>query len=751
MSGILRLESLTKGNTLKQGDKTPLKYRLFDADGEKLNIAGKSAVARLMYPDFLRVGYESETLTVSPDNTVTFSIDKIIQPVLYYLEITVDGKYIFPSRNDESKLNIDKSSQGSDVAIIEIIGKDVLVRDIKNMVDSEIEPVVNDMIVSNQKVIENEKIVKDVQILSEQLEARQNQVEQFNNQVITEMTDKDVISAPEIIFARGGEDTLGERLDKEHNEVTAQLAEIVTLTPQEFGILGNGTDETSKVATLTAAIPTNGAKIIFDKTKEIVINSASSIRIDNKRNVVFEGLNLKGTSSAVFTIMGGSKNITFRDCVFKDFGQVIYLLECDGVTIDNCTFENTGYGVIQRYGYVSNNVKIINCIVIDARADFIEANCTATARSKNWIISNNIFKGSVDYELAREAEGIGDFTTYRECRFAGITAIDNLIINGNIIEKVAGDSAVHLEDIGSSYQITNNIFNNILGRGYIFILPTLQTADDSECIIADNTFLRTDSEAVIGVVLNASSGRYVNEILFTNNRIVGLPTKRNLYLTIDSHDNAIITNNTFRFCTTAISAISNNYAIINGNRFRDCDKALYAPSLKHSEICNNNIRNCGYGFDLHDGVSTSHGGAEDCKIIGNDFSNINNYNFISRRNAAGNLPPKRLTLMNNIFSQNPSGHSVRVSGNSDTGPAAAQSITFINNTMKTGATALINLCEKFISGNNVYHDKIGYQPMLPKSAITTTPEFIGEYAIVSGIAYIATGTASTADWKQISN
>ena len=43
--------------------------------------------------------------------------------------------------------------------------------------------------------------------------------------VMDEISDKDVISAPEIILARGGEDTLGERLDKEHNEVTTQLAQ----------------------------------------------------------------------------------------------------------------------------------------------------------------------------------------------------------------------------------------------------------------------------------------------------------------------------------------------------------------------------------------------------------------------------------------------------------------------------------------------------------------------------------------------
>ena len=282
MSGILRLESLTKGNTLKQGDKTPLKYRLFDADGEKLNIAGKSAVVRLMYPDFLRIGYESEPLTVSSDNTVTFSIDKIIQPVLYYLEITVDGKYIFPSRNDESKLNIDKSSQGSDATIIEIIGKDVLVRDIKNMVDSEIEPVVNDMIVSNQKVIENEKIVKDVQILSEQLEARQNQVEQFNNQVITEMTDKDVISAPELIESRtdiyGEEhDLISDRLNKSERNLKQLFVNVKQVTEAQSdwaGAINSLIAEVSLSGGGEVALPTG----TYDIYSPIIMRSNVTLR-----------------------------------------------------------------------------------------------------------------------------------------------------------------------------------------------------------------------------------------------------------------------------------------------------------------------------------------------------------------------------------------------------------------------------------------------------------------------------------------
>lgn len=58
------------------------------------------------------------------------------------------------------------------------------------------------------------------------IETRQNSVENQFISVQEELTEKDVISAPEIIAARNGEDTLKARLDKENNEVTAQLAQI---------------------------------------------------------------------------------------------------------------------------------------------------------------------------------------------------------------------------------------------------------------------------------------------------------------------------------------------------------------------------------------------------------------------------------------------------------------------------------------------------------------------------------------------
>ena len=209
MSGILRLESLTKGNTLKQGDKTPLKYRLFDADGEKLNIAGKSAQVRLVYPDFLTIGYEKNGLTVAQDDTVTFTIDSVIPSRIYHVEIIVDDKFIFPSRADESKFTVDKSSLGTETNIIEIVGVDAVVRKAVDLINDD-----------PSLIIDEDKLVGDI-ISNTGIGSIEEYYQQYSD-VIKELSEeKDYHSLPEIAGARGGHDTLGQRLD----ETTAQLAQ----------------------------------------------------------------------------------------------------------------------------------------------------------------------------------------------------------------------------------------------------------------------------------------------------------------------------------------------------------------------------------------------------------------------------------------------------------------------------------------------------------------------------------------------
>ena len=200
MSGILRLESLAKGNTLKQGDKTPLKYRLFDADGEKLNIAGKSAKVRLVYPDFLTIGYEKDGLTVAQDDTVTFTIDKVIPAKLYHVEIIVDDQFIFPSREDESKFTVDKSSLGTEANIIEIVGVDAVVRKAVDLINED-----------PNLIIDEEKLVNDI-IANTGIGSIEEYYQQFND-VIKELSEeKDYHSLPEIVGARRGYSTLAESL-----------------------------------------------------------------------------------------------------------------------------------------------------------------------------------------------------------------------------------------------------------------------------------------------------------------------------------------------------------------------------------------------------------------------------------------------------------------------------------------------------------------------------------------------------------
>ena len=200
MSGILRLESLTKGNTLKQGDKTPLKYRLFDADGEKLNIAGKSAQVRLVYQDFLTIGYEKDGLTVAQDDTVTFTIDNVIPSRAYHVEIIVDDKFIFPSRADESKFTVDKSSLGTDANIIEIVGVDAVVKKAVDLINKD-----------PNLIIDEDKLVGDI-ISNTGIGSIEEYYQQFSD-VITELSEeKDYHSLPEIAGARRGYSTLAESL-----------------------------------------------------------------------------------------------------------------------------------------------------------------------------------------------------------------------------------------------------------------------------------------------------------------------------------------------------------------------------------------------------------------------------------------------------------------------------------------------------------------------------------------------------------
>jgi hypothetical protein len=390
-----------------------------------------------------------------------------------------------------------------------------------------------------------------------------------------------------------------------------KLGEIATLTAQQYDIVEDGTDQTSKLTAMFNAIPANGAKLIFDRTKEITINGTSLINISNKKNVVIEGLRAKGTSEAAFQVINGSKNITFRDCVFKDFIQTIYLHACEDVVVDNCTFDGTGYGVIQRYGYASNNVKVINCTAKNMKKDFVEANCAASAPSKNWTIANNHYLGGNDYP-----------TVSTEERFVGITAVKNVIISHNIVENVCGDSAIHLEDVGGNIIIDHNIIDNVVGgasNSYIWIIHNEKTA-----LIEGNIFLRSDVSLAKGIVY-ATSNLYTNNVKFANNIIRGF--NKNL-------DGINLSNHT-------------NFSIV-GNTFENLDRALIMSFSNDILISANDFLNNNYDVFANHGASQ--GACNDIQFLSNKSKGAVTACILLERNTSGTQPSNRWDVKGNTFS-----------------------------------------------------------------------------------------------------
>ena len=144
MEPILTIDNLNSfgGNMLRQGDKSQLKYRLRDVGNKNLSISSKPCQVKMYGRNYTTVVYETST-TVSSDNTVSFTIDKVLPKGTFYLEFTV-GDYIFPTDHREF-FEITPSGKGMEANIIEIAGKDVLINAVKSQVDAELQPLVTSL------------------------------------------------------------------------------------------------------------------------------------------------------------------------------------------------------------------------------------------------------------------------------------------------------------------------------------------------------------------------------------------------------------------------------------------------------------------------------------------------------------------------------------------------------------------------------------------------------------------------------
>jgi len=371
----------------------------------------------------------------------------------------------------------------------------------------------------------------------------------------------------------------------------AVLGAAVYFPPGTYYKAGTGSTESINAPANTKMVAHSDATIKCEGHPILTLNDGcevSGIRFDSAAGGVSIGLEIKGN------------DITVRDCIFKGGSQLIYLYTADRLLVDGCRFEQEcGYQVIQKAGFTSNDCRVVNCTSINCKSDFVELNSEGANPCKNWLISGNLVRNLINPSLPT--------STRTECRFFGATATDGVIITNNIIDTIAGDSAIHCEGETKNLTVSNNIFINCHSQfGKVMFFPagalidsfhfsdnvirytsdfTAWTSegsfliqannnDESRLFITNNTF--TNESAV---VMNVASVSDTDDVVITGNRIVGfnIGVQSNFGgagANPRARKTIFFRNNVLRSCTTGCSineTVTNRHyrCLIDDNVFID--------------------------------------------------------------------------------------------------------------------------------------------------------------------------------------
>ena len=498
--------------------------------------------------------------------------------------------------------------------------------------------------------------------------------------------------------------------------VQARLEQYVSV--KDFGAKGDGvTDDRSAIQ-----LALNTGKDVFIPVGTYYVGSDISLQAENQT------LFGSGNGSIIFTAAGVTIKTNNHDYItLKDFklkctpgapiadgveikgsgGSIrnVYFLEgpqrrvfytADHWLIDGCTFDQTGYGVLQQSPFVSSFVTVNGCIGRRMYADFVELNINANEPtpadvppSRNWIISNNQYTGNLQFPA---------FGT--EDRFVGITEVENVIITGNNVEYCAGDSAIHLEDLRGETVISNNILTNNLAsngnQGIIYLLNSAEnTIIEGNIIGSTDRLLANDPLAALSV----SKSSYTNNLIISNNRIFctqpsNPPFQPNSRLILrglilssqEAGSAATITGNDFEGLDRAFVTSSANNLNIVGNTFSDCDEIIWSDNADFGSNCAFSENIClrtTAAYDFYHNAGANLRGLKQLRIQNNTFQKGVN---IIGTGAVGSAGENRSVIVSgNAFYE---GSTVTIGGTHkgflvtnnqfDNGTDAAQSLTRSN-------------------------------------------------------------------------
>lgn len=428
--------------------------------------------------------------------------------------------------------------------------------------------------------------------------------------------------------------------------VEDRLRDVVSV--KDFGATGDGTtdDRSAFQAALNTgksvyipqgtyaigsaiSLTADGQCLYGDGNLSVIKTTATTARIDinNKDGTAIKNLKIDAfaanTNPGIYAY-GGSSGVDIENVYFYGGNQRVYLGVCDHIRVIGCTFDSTGYGIIQEDGTASSFGIVSNCIARNVYADFVELNCNLNdsgvpnpPASRNWIIADNQFSGSQDYP-----------TPGTEDRFVGITEVENVTITGNVVERSQGDAPIHLEDLRGETIVSNNIISNCVpsggNTGLIFILNSAEN-----CIIDGNIFAITDP-ALNGTTTSAyssNSSTYSNKTVFSNNRVFAANNNILKGLSIEFQSpssSTLVTDNIFEGCDTVLGLVNTNNLTFSGNKLINCKELVRFDNPgsiggTNNTITNNTTKGTTGSYDIYYDAGAAARGLDNWKVSGNQF------------------------------------------------------------------------------------------------------------------------------------
>lgn len=269
------------------------------------------------------------------------------------------------------------------------------------------------------------KGIEEAGNIADETQARQNELETQFQSVLDETTDKDFNSAPEIKAARVSTDgtnhnNLKERLDKEHQEVTSQLAQ--TATKEELSILD--------------------------------ANKAAKTEIFSMANM---GQDIKEAMT------GGSVAVVGKNSVLEE--NIV-----DGqVTPRKTNFVSLGKNLFDKRNIIPNKSITSTGIILDnsnfAVVDFIEVEPNTFYSCLNANLVTHVFYDEEENPISGSSSSVSSFTTPSNCRYIrgtlGMDFIDVFYLGRGTTAKYEPYGLTFSNSLLKKDEITRSTLNSL--------------------------------------------------------------------------------------------------------------------------------------------------------------------------------------------------------------------------------------------------------------------------------------------------